>query len=342
MMTGTVVLLALCTLCGVNGGLPPKFSWDRLPVYFHSSNRTGMWNDTALEIIARYPWVTIEKWHQYADPTNHQTEDQRIIGQCRAIKKVKKDISCMFYTNAAIDFEWYAINKAMVDHPGWALRTETGKPVKITSRTVFDFSNDACASRFEKMCSDALDTGVVDGCFVDRSDVVWPHQEQWPLAHNVSEAYSKNKADMLRSLQKKAGDGPIIMNCHGCIDNRSIPSPPWVNTQNIEWFRNDNESINTMLFLQQHSTILRAHAEVPDDHIGDAMGAFLIAAKVNSFFGTGGFWAAPTWRPEYDRPLGAPVADATYDSATQTWSRKFSKGTSVKFDCRTNTSVIVW
>lgn len=40
--------------------------------------------------------------------------------------------------------------------------------------------------------------------------------------------------------------------------------------------------------------------------------------------------------PQFDMPLGAPLADATYDSATETWSRKFKAGVSVTFHCQGN------
>jgi len=43
----------------------PRFSWNTLPVAFHSSNVSapiGMYNAESLNILARYSMVTIEKW----------------------------------------------------------------------------------------------------------------------------------------------------------------------------------------------------------------------------------------------------------------------------------------
>ena len=57
-------LLLLSLLSVVRGGLAPVFSWERLSVYLHTANRTGPFNQTALEIAAKYPLVTLEKWHQ--------------------------------------------------------------------------------------------------------------------------------------------------------------------------------------------------------------------------------------------------------------------------------------
>eukprot|EP00656_Telonema_subtile_P030215 TRINITY_DN33224_c0_g1_i1.p2 TRINITY_DN33224_c0_g1~~TRINITY_DN33224_c0_g1_i1.p2 ORF type:complete len:130 (+),score=22.14 TRINITY_DN33224_c0_g1_i1:1-390(+) len=125
--------------------------------------------------------VTIEKWHRYSDPTAASlSEDARIIGQCAALKRLNPNVSCVFYTNAAIDFEWYDIHQGMLTHPSWGLATDNGTKVAITGRTVFNMANQSCAGRFLEMCTAALGSGAVDGCFVDRSDPVWPYHVRTP------------------------------------------------------------------------------------------------------------------------------------------------------------------
>lgn len=100
------------------GGLAPAHSWDTLPVYLHSSNRSGFWNSTALSIIAKYPMLVIEKWHcqgplssePYAPPPTEpcakMTQEERMIEQCALVKAREPRLSCILYMNAAIDFEW--------------------------------------------------------------------------------------------------------------------------------------------------------------------------------------------------------------------------------------------
>ena len=51
---------------------------------------------------------------------------------------------------------------------------------------------------------------------------------------------------------------------------------------------------------------------------------------------------AKGWLPEFDKPLGAPLADGSYDAATATWTRRFASGTVVTFDAITNKGAIVW
>ena len=43
----------------------PQFSWDTLPVFFHSSNSSGPYNDDALKVIAKFLMATIEKYVGY-------------------------------------------------------------------------------------------------------------------------------------------------------------------------------------------------------------------------------------------------------------------------------------
>ena len=40
----------------------PKFSWDTLPVFIHSSNASGPISAAGLATMARFPMVTVEKF----------------------------------------------------------------------------------------------------------------------------------------------------------------------------------------------------------------------------------------------------------------------------------------
>ena len=75
--------------------------------------------------------------------------------------------------------------------------------------------------------------------------------------------------------------------------------------------------------------------------------AFLCGAGAGHYFATGGWRAKPAdrqgggdhgnfsthWLPSImGRPLGAPLADAVYDAATEVWSRRFATGTAQGWD----------
>ena len=146
------VLSAFVLWSAAHAGLAPVHSWRTLPVYLHSSNRSGMWNETALSILAKYPMVVIEKWHcqgalssePYAPPAGEPcaqlTQEERMIRQCEVLKQRAPKLSCIFYMNAAIDFEWYQLHQTMLRNedaarlPDWALRYQNGSFVELTSR----------------------------------------------------------------------------------------------------------------------------------------------------------------------------------------------------------------
>ena len=44
----------------------------------------------------------------------------------------------------------------------------------------------------------------------------------------------------------------------------------------------------------------------------------------------------------FDQHLGAPLADARYDSATSSWSRAFASGTKVTFNALTKKGTVAW
>lgn len=81
--------------------------------------------------------------------------------------------------------------------------------------------------------------------------------------------------------------------------------------------------------------------------------AFLIGAGDNQYFGLGG-WNAPGGKTSpsdfaghwiegvFDRPLGAPLSDGTYDATTGLWQRTFASGTYVTFDTTTNIGNVTW
>ena len=65
-----------------SAGVPmPRFSWDTLPVIFHSSNSTapdGMYSPESLEILAKYAVVTIEKYQGTGTLSSTQVEDENV------------------------------------------------------------------------------------------------------------------------------------------------------------------------------------------------------------------------------------------------------------------------
>jgi hypothetical protein len=59
-----LLLVALLPPPAVAAAAPrrmPKFSWDTLPVGWHSSNSSGVWAQEQVDVLARYAIITLEK-----------------------------------------------------------------------------------------------------------------------------------------------------------------------------------------------------------------------------------------------------------------------------------------
>ena len=64
----------------------PKFSWDTLPVFLHSSY-TGVlgFPEQAMKTIAKFPIVTIEKW-QGCHASGYTTEEDAMVEAAKQMK----------------------------------------------------------------------------------------------------------------------------------------------------------------------------------------------------------------------------------------------------------------
>ena len=85
---GIVIVSFAC--CYTNAALPP-FSWDTLPVFYHSSNQSGDFSRDALGTIAKFSMVTIEKWQAY-EVKGVDDEDAMVIAM-RDVKKMNPNVA---------------------------------------------------------------------------------------------------------------------------------------------------------------------------------------------------------------------------------------------------------
>ena len=81
------LLLAFVGVYHQTSAALPQFSWDTLPVFFHSSNQTGQYSKDALQTIAKFKMATIKKWMGY-DVKGTDDEDEMVLAM-KAIKEVK-------------------------------------------------------------------------------------------------------------------------------------------------------------------------------------------------------------------------------------------------------------
>ena len=209
-----------------------KFSWDTVPVFFHSDNMSGSFSEESLRIIARYPIVTIEK---YMGPSGGAEmgpgksapvccEEDRMLAALATVKAHNKNASTIMYFNTVLDFPQYRLHAELLKNPSFSLKQDSGEPVLMggdghdrSDMLVYDFTVPGMCELFISNCLNATTGGMVDGFFLDRSidfgtfpNVSAKRVEQQHVAH----------ASCFVKLQTAVGYGPVISN-HAYNESRT-------------------------------------------------------------------------------------------------------------------------
>ena len=335
-VTFTVIVAALVS---TSGAVLPQFSWDTLPVFFHSCNTSGPYSADAIRVIAKYAMVTIEKAQGFDIP-NVDDEDEMMLAM-KAIKQANPKVATYFYMNSFKDRpEMTRMARQLKENPDWMLRDKDGKPVKNKQGfIVFDQSNPDVRQWWMKTCLDAVSAANGDGCYCDSSQHT---NETFPgVPKNKSQQWSQGLLQLTKDMQQQLGDDKLLIG--------KTPDQPYVKAAQIEFFEANNDSINALLEGVKNGKVMQFHVPINFSCKGDLtdiMAAFLIGAGKYSYFGCGDWHAAGdddtplTWRPEYDYPLGEPVGPASY--VDDKWERSFASGTKVTFNMSTMKGLILW
>jgi hypothetical protein len=328
-------LVLLLLVPGTSGYTPkgPRFSWDTLPVFFHSSNASGPVNAEALKFMAKFPMVTIEKFQGpcgHKHPTPDCNQEAQIINVLKGVKALNPNVSTVFYYNSVLDFPQYKLHGIMLEEakkdPSVLLHDATGSLVKMHGPgavcDVFDFSNSRTRELFIQECINATQSGYVDGCFADRS--VGGIDKGIKLTEEKAAAYAAGHVKVLTDLQTALGEGPLIAN-HAYGPPHDPMQPGSVDFAMMEFFYANNASIQSLLLSSANGRGVQAHGQ----RSRDALAAFLIGAGYRAFYGVGDWLTSHSnfddhWMTEFELPLGAPLADAIYSPANGgIWTRRF-------------------
>ena len=81
---------------------PPPFSWETVPLFMHSQNQSGPFNETALKFMAQYPLITIGGGH---DRGVHKCcNEEKVVVAARGIKGYNSSGRILYYQNTLINF----------------------------------------------------------------------------------------------------------------------------------------------------------------------------------------------------------------------------------------------
>ena len=161
------LLFAISSISFAKAALPP-FSWDTLPVFFHSSNCTGQYNNDALKTTARYSMVTIEKWMGY-NVENVDDEDEMAVAM-KAVKALNSSVNTYFYMSSFASLPEMTRMNRQSDVYNYCLRDANGDKVMFAGKYyVFDLSRPEVRKWWLDTCLNATSFANGDGCFCDAS-----------------------------------------------------------------------------------------------------------------------------------------------------------------------------
>lgn len=356
----------------------PPFSWDTLPVFFHSANASGPWSDAAVKQIARFALATNEKSHAMKLPGGgSQSEEIAGPAACRQVDAQHPGpggTSTFFYLNSVIDWPFnYKLHGLMQQHPEWRLKNRTGADLgppgsggvpsgsaSPGGNWLYNLTNDDMRAAWVATCTTAAAAGCT-GCFIDQANVpegiaTWPANSPEVTAYRIAHLAALTELD---AALAPAG-GFSIMNHLG---TRAYNT----STLMIEDFVGTDKCVQTLQTVAARGFTVEAHVgNYPEGNAcahsdTNSLAAFLIGAGEFSYYHCAGSWGSDArwpavpdawldWQPEYDAPLGAPLglaaqrpsAAAGAASGTSLWSRSFASGTRVEFDGGSANGTIWW
>ena len=138
----------------VGGVLRPRFSWDTLQSFVHTSNVTGPFNDAAVAALARYPMATFEKYH---NSSKGFLQESNVPPTCKQVSEASGGNTLSFYyLNAVIDWSVYILHEQMEANPSWRLKNTTGGDVFVVAGWVFNHSVQAVREAWVVDCVNAV------------------------------------------------------------------------------------------------------------------------------------------------------------------------------------------
>jgi hypothetical protein len=321
----------------------PKFSWKTVPVAFHFGKNKDLLTPEEAEFIASHSnFVVLEKGHGVP---KYQTTEKGIEEEAKKLKKMNPDMKVIFYWNAFLDYPTYEDHKVYESHPEWWLKTKNGDyDLKNESIKRYDLSNPEVRNWWVNTAKKEILNGSTDGVFMDAFvQVINPANiEIWGLTKykNIQEGLKL----LIAETRKALGDDKLIVyNGIRSMPGKDIGNvyPDNTDAVMIEHFGIINSTSKesmlkdiqemekagktgkivvfkgwpeyTWLDKDFMSKPLGEKQAISRKNITFPLAAFLSGAQENSYFIYNWGYRLENgiteWYPEYDKPLGKPLAD---------------------------------
>ncbi len=352
--------LIIVTAAGAFAAIPPPFSWDTVPLFFHSTNASGLWNAHALERLRAFSIITMDKSQGQSNGSDTRPGEARTLDAARAVRAaVGAAPTLLFYQNTMIDWHMYSTHAALVADPTLRLHNASGADALFQGAMwLFDVTSAAGRAVPAGLCAALAraDAGATyDGCFLDRGNVLGSFGPEASFTPAQTAAINAGHDALLSGLVAQlasAGQRALLNN------NGNFSLAPALRM--IEDFAATEECIGALRELAAAGAPVEAHAGYFADGTDarcasppvNSLAAFLIGAGERAYYACAPGWTtdarwpavADPWLdriPQYARPLGAPLANATR-SPRGMWTRRFASGTNVSFNALTGNGRIAW
>ena len=325
------LLLAAAALAAAMLAVPPpssvRFSWDTVQPFFHADNVTGPYSDEAIRSMAKFPIVTLEKWHgacvgsataDHCPDISRDSypccEEERIVSDLQRVKAINPNASTVIYFNMVLDFPQYKLHQDMLANPHWALALPNGSrclmmgdsgpgtnnpgghPGMLGGMDIFDFAQPAVVQAFVDACVKPVQAGHADGCFLDRAISCVPTsgcalgESGCLMCPLLSAAHKKAWDDGHADVLSKLqqGIGPE----KPLIANHATSLETTNAAQLENFFQGETggvAGIQHLLDCTAHTKLCEAHFTIGSDcaNITNPLAAFLIGAGRQAYFGCG-------------------------------------------------------
>jgi hypothetical protein len=230
-------VLSPCTTCK-----GPVWSWDTFPAFAHASSQKGDaqggFSAEDVELFARFPMVTLEKWQgDHVSPAI--TEEQAWVHAATQIKTASPNTTVIVWLDS---FRIYTANTSLnpdlksacttghfapaefletggrMDgklnpHSPYLLKNSSGLPAleSWSGCHIFDNSKAVARDYWTQMCLNLTASGVIDGCGADASWQTGIDQvSQWHLDNETARVWDQGHRQMMRTTTQLLRDGVLL------------------------------------------------------------------------------------------------------------------------------------
>ena len=206
----------------------------------------------------------------------------------------------------------------------------------------YDHSQAKVRQYWQDMCINMTNSGVIDGCGADFSAMgtnKWMDHTPAKIAadmgldNETATVWAAGHRQMMKDTQAALGEGLLVGK-----DGAELGDHVNAVIQENGCYKR-NSTVNNLRNLTARARaagaasknwVFECHGQ---DYSNDTLAAFLVGAGNGHYLAVGGWYNGVDghWSDDFARPLGAPLADATYDHTTETWYRSFESGTNVTF-----------